>query len=324
MRCARPGKLVSPRQNHAAVEPERQRSAASARRRSARCACRAASRCRRGARSRARLPPVRAHDARRRRHKTPSRNGACTETRMTPLPALLDAVRGVARVAVVDADHRSVARIRLRQALLDGGVASMVPWRSRWSGVMLSSTPTSGRATASGRSGRTSTRARSCVRGASGSSASTAVPILPPTGRRGRPARRWPISAVVVDLPFVPVMATNGRPAVWRRSRQNSSMSPMISTPAPARKLHRPDAARDGSAERRARARAPRPSPSRARSGSHGRQCSASASWPHRRARAALVVASDDRPAAPPAMQRLRGRAGRDARQAEDARQSRR
>ncbi len=39
------------------------------------------------------------------------------------------------------------------------------------------------------------------------------------------------MSAVVVDLPLVPVMATNGEcGASFRRSRQNSSMSPITST----------------------------------------------------------------------------------------------
>ena len=41
----------------------------------------------------------------------------------------------------------------------------------------------------------------------------------------------WAISAVVVDLPFVPVMAMKGEPgATTRRSRAKSSMSPTIST----------------------------------------------------------------------------------------------
>ena len=41
------------------------------------------------------------------------------------------------------------------------------------------------------------------------------------------------MSAVVVDLPLVPVMATNGAfGALRRRSRQNSSMSPITSTAA--------------------------------------------------------------------------------------------
>src|SRR4029077_18606159 len=45
--------------------------------------------------------------------------------------------------------------------------------------------------------------------------------------------RRGAVSAVVVDLPLVPVMATNGTVgARCRRSRQNSSMSPITSTPA--------------------------------------------------------------------------------------------
>src|SRR5215213_4802593 len=44
---------------------------------------------------------------------------------------------------------------------------------------------------------------------------------------------RCAISAVVVDLPLVPVMATNGASGAWRRrSRQNSSMSPITSQPA--------------------------------------------------------------------------------------------
>src|SRR5882757_6390724 len=41
------------------------------------------------------------------------------------------------------------------------------------------------------------------------------------------------MSAVVVDLPLVPVMATNGASGAWRRrSRQNNSMSPITSQPA--------------------------------------------------------------------------------------------
>src|SRR4051794_5931175 len=44
---------------------------------------------------------------------------------------------------------------------------------------------------------------------------------------------RCAINAVVVDLPLVPVMATNGASGAWRRrSRQNNSISPITSTPA--------------------------------------------------------------------------------------------
>src|SRR5689334_11416440 len=44
---------------------------------------------------------------------------------------------------------------------------------------------------------------------------------------------RCATSAVVVDLPLVPVIATNGASGAWRRrSRQNNSMSPITSTPA--------------------------------------------------------------------------------------------
>src|ERR1700726_2055606 len=46
-------------------------------------------------------------------------------------------------------------------------------------------------------------------------------------------AARWAISAVVVDFPLVPVMATNGESgATPRRSRQNNSTSPITSTAA--------------------------------------------------------------------------------------------
>jgi len=71
--------------------------------------------------------------------------------------------------------------------------------------------------------------------GAGGSRVITARPILPPTCV-SRPAARnmCPASAVVVDLPFVPVIARNGDPgATAARSRAKISMSPMISTPAP-------------------------------------------------------------------------------------------
>src|SRR3990167_1735873 len=64
----------------------------------------------------------------------------------------------------------------------------------------------------------------------------TPWPILPPI-RVSRPAEahRWPIRAVVVDLPLVPVMAMIfGR--LWTGAaatvRAKSSMSPRISTPA--------------------------------------------------------------------------------------------
>src|SRR3954452_9771678 len=70
------------------------------------------------------------------------------------------------------------------------------------------------------------------VRG--GSRNRIAVPILPPIWV-SYPATlvRCAISAVVVDLPLVPVIVTNGASGAWRRrSRQNSSMSPITSQPA--------------------------------------------------------------------------------------------
>src|ERR1700722_12517529 len=67
-----------------------------------------------------------------------------------------------------------------------------------------------------------------------GSSDRIAVPILPPIWVSQPATRiRCAISAVVVDLPLVPVMATNGASGAWlRRSRQNNSISPITSTPA--------------------------------------------------------------------------------------------
>ena len=49
------------------------------------------------------------------------------------------------------------------------------------------------------------------------------------------------MSAVVVDLPFVPVIAMNGQSgACARRSRTKSSMSPRTGTSAAAREIDRP------------------------------------------------------------------------------------
>ena len=57
--------------------------------------------------------------------------------------------------------------------------------------------------------------------------------MLPPI-RLGTPAvcKMWWTSAVVVDLPLVPVMPTTLCGGSSARARANSSMSPMISTPA--------------------------------------------------------------------------------------------
>ena len=121
--------------------------------------------------------------------------------------------------------------------------------------MRLMRTPTSGAARASGRSGTTTSRRRGSVLAPAGSSASTAVPILPPICT-SRPAwrRMWATSAVVVDLPLVPVMATKGdvpAPGRLARSRQNSSMSPITSTPAALRQPDRP--VRFGMGQRHAR-----------------------------------------------------------------------
>ena len=66
--------------------------------------------------------------------------------------------------------------------------------------------------------------------------------MFPPSAT-SRPASRstWAISAVVVDLPLVPVIATNGASgARTARSREKSSMSPTIGTPAALGEVDRP------------------------------------------------------------------------------------
>ena len=70
--------------------------------------------------------------------------------------------------------------------------------------------------------------------GEGGGSCRIGVPMLPPIATSWpKHRKRCAVSAVVVDLPLVPVIATKGAPgAVFSRSRPNSSMSPMISTPA--------------------------------------------------------------------------------------------
>ena len=79
-----------------------------------------------------------------------------------------------------------------------------------------------------------------CIRPAAGGGRSrTGTPILPPIAT-SRPASlsTWAISAVVVDLPLVPVMATNGASgARAARSRAKSSMSPTTGTPASSARL---------------------------------------------------------------------------------------
>ena len=104
-------------------------------------------------------------------------------------------------------------------------------------------------------------------------------PMLPPTVTL-KPAASSirPVSAVVVDLPFVPVMAIT-RP---RSQRDASSISPMTGTPARARRLQRPAdrPARRGSARP---GRRPRTSPADGRRARARRPARAAARPPARR-----------------------------------------
>ena len=110
----------------------------------------------------------------------------------------------------------------------------MPPWRSRWSGVRLVRIPIPG-ASEGARSIWKVEHSITCTRVLSGTgSARMAVPILPPIAT-SRPAtcNKWAIKAVVVDLPLVPVIATQGASGEIRAlCRKNNSISPMISTRA--------------------------------------------------------------------------------------------
>src|SRR3989338_4262222 len=107
----------------------------------------------------------------------------------------------------------------------------MEAWRSRWSGVRLSSAATRGRKLVMASSWKLETSTTFTVSSpAVSTSEMSGVPMLPPTCVR-RPAspKILPSSAVVVVLPFEPVTATT----VPRRKRQASSSSEMISIPFP-------------------------------------------------------------------------------------------
>ena len=79
-------------------------------------------------------------------------------------------------------------------------------------------------------------RRGSCRRSRHRPARSARTPMLPPTSTRCPPASSIrPVSVVVVDLPFVPVIATT-RP---RSQRDASSSSPITGTPGRARALDR-------------------------------------------------------------------------------------
>ena len=148
----------------------------------------------------------------------------------------------------------------------------MPPCRSRWSGEMLSRIATSGlQAARSGRAGRTTARAhrprrRACRRGPA-----RRCRCCRRCGRRARPGCSiWPIRAVVVDLPLVPVMATTfGRLCVGR-GVDGAGEQLDVADDLDAGGLglvDRPVRLRDGSAARRATASGRRTPTSRRRSG---------------------------------------------------------
>ena len=92
-----------------------------------------------------------------------------------------------------------------------------------------------------------------------GASDRIAVPILPPScASMPAEAARWAISAVVVDLPLVPVMATNGAPGAMTPSLAAEQLDVADHFDAGfLRQRRRPNAAPDASAAR------PAPAPAR-------------------------------------------------------------
>jgi hypothetical protein len=159
------------------------------------------------------------------------------------LAGALEPVGDVAAPAVVDADDRGALRLHAGdQPLLHRGVMLE---RAVAVDMVLADIEQDAdardRARARDRSGRTTSRSR--ARGPArrlerqDRGADIAAHLHVVTGAFIRCA----ISAVVVDLPLVPVMATNGASgACGARSRQNSSMSPITSTPACRASQHRP------------------------------------------------------------------------------------
>ena len=166
----------------------------------------------------------------------------------------------------------------------------MSPCRSRWSGVRLSSTATSERERRDqlelvGRQLQHVDAAPPERRRGRAPAADIAADLAP---RRPASARMWPISAVVVDLPLVPVMPTIARACGCARA--SSSTSPMIGDAGGARRAPPRDAAWGRCAECRATAPArsmPRPVDAR-------RSASANAGRRPRRAPAALSSQASD------------------------------
>ena len=137
---------------------------------------------------------------------------------------------------------RSRGLLACEDALLGGDVARHVAVAVEMVGRDVEHTATSKRERlAAARAGRTTAPAHRRRRCPSGVEVERAAPILPPTATRPpASARMWPISAVVVDLPLVPVMPT--KRGVAAAAAASSSTSPTIGTPA-ARAARPPDAA---------------------------------------------------------------------------------
>ena len=238
-----------------AFDAERQRAAAQRTPHSAHCAARAAIRCRRSGRSRSRAPPEARHDAFPARHRCRPASGFFTETRITRLPACSMRSAAFRLQSIVDADDG-------RALLLDAGDKTLlhrgIPFERA---VAIDMVLADVEQDADGRIERwreidlvgrhlddvNPAGARRLKRQDRGADVAAHLGVV--TGER---ASECAISAVVVDLPLVPVIATNGASGAWRRlSRQKSSMSPITSTPACRAASTRPVRRRMG--ERRAR-----------------------------------------------------------------------
>ena len=210
---------------------------------------------------------------------------------------------------VVHADHGGVALALVQQdPALGGDIAVHAAVAVQMVGRDVEQDGDVGlRGWRSGRAGRTTAPAHRPRRRACRRRASTPMPMLPPMRTsRPAPAQMWPIRAVVVDLPLVPVMATTlGRlcSGAAFTVRANSSMSPTIAHARPRGPARRSSAAWDGSAARPATASGRRSRDQSAR-GQVARASKPSAS-------AGVAARPACRPTAPtlapPAMQRARG-----------------
>ena len=202
------------------------------------------------------------------RNETPPATGVSSATgtaRCRAAPQLgVDGARGL----VVDADHGAVAGpLAGEDVLLGGDIARHVAMAVDMVGRDVEPHRDMGaEGLAAARAGRTTARAHRCRRRrAARDRARRGRYCRRPRSARRPSARIWPISAVVVDLPLVPVMPTNRACRLGAGQQLDVADDLACRRRAPRRP---PDAAWEGVRDARADAPAPRRATSRCAAGS--------------------------------------------------------